>query len=246
MPFTIRPFLRSTVQTLATIAILCEVHTPVHAELCMPPVVQKDSPYQYILTLVDAMSYAKSALAHIPKNMDSQSSDYDLLLGLKLGKADFECAASQASPYASSSTETIQASARGAALVFARLADLQDESVAQYTAVLNSKDGRGIEQGTVLEKQAELGAVYDETWKLLVPAAVLATYSVVEADPTTGRMSRLALTAKQRDDILQTLRQTFGEEITKGMKAGQISLVAAAAVLYQVIGDQSRKVRASK
>ncbi len=30
----------------------------------------------------------------------------------------------------------------------------------------------------------------------------------------------LALTAKQRDEILQNLRSTFGEEVTKGMKAG--------------------------
>jgi len=246
MPFTLRPYRRFTVQSLVTIAILCVVHTPVHAELCMPPVVQKDSPYQYILTLVDAMSYAKSALAHMPKNMNSQSSEYDLLLGLKLGKADFECAALQVSPYAASSPETIQISARGAALVFARLADLREKSVSQYTAILNSTDGRGIEQGTVLEKQAELGAAYDETWKLLAPAAAAATYSVVEEDPTTGRMSGLALTAKQRDDILQTLRSTFGEEITRGIKAGQISLVAAAAVLYEVIGNQSRKTRDSK
>ena len=54
-------------------------------------------------------------------------------------------------------------------------------------------------------------------------------------------MSGLALTAKQRDDILQTLRSTFGEEITRGIKAGQISLVAAAEDLYEVIGNQSRK-----
>src|SRR2546425_3959691 len=113
MPFTLRPYRRFTVQSLVTIAILCVVHTPVHAELGMPPVVQKDSPYQYILTLVDAMSYAKSALAHMPKNMNSQSSEYDLLLGLKLGKADFEYAASQVSPYAASSTETIQSACGG-------------------------------------------------------------------------------------------------------------------------------------
>jgi hypothetical protein len=246
MAFSIRPFRRFPVQSLVTIATLYLLHTPAHAGLCMPPVVQKESPYQYILSLTDALSYAKSALDRIPKNLNSLSSDYDLLLGLKLGKADFECAGSQVSPYAASSTETIQTSARGAASVFARLGDLQEQSVAQYTALLNSMGERRVEPGTVLEGQAELGASYDEAWKLLIPAAVAATYSVVEKDPTTGRMSRLALTAKQRDDILQQLRSTFGEEIRKGMKAGQISLVAAAAVLYEVIGNQPRKTRDSK
>jgi hypothetical protein len=192
------------------------------------------------------MGYAKSALDRVPKSTKSQSSDYDVLLGLKLGKADFECAGSQVSPYASSSTEAIQLSAQAAALVFTSLVALREKSVAQYTAILNSTDGRGIERGTALEKQADLGAAYDETWKLLIPAALAATHSVVEEDITTGRMSRLALTATQRDEILQNLRFTFGEEITKGMKAGQISLVAAAAVLYHVIGNQNRKTRDSK
>jgi hypothetical protein len=174
------------------------------------------------------------------------SSHYDLLLGLKLGKADFECAESQVSPYAASSVETIQISARGAALVFARLAELHQKSVAQHTALLNSIGKGRMEPGTVLESQAELGASYDEAWKSLIPAATAATFSVVEEDPTTGRMSGLALTAKQRDKILRNLRSTFGDEITKGMKAGQTSLVASAAVLYEVIGNQPRKTRDAK
>jgi hypothetical protein len=246
MPFTLRPFRRFPVQSLVTIAILFLVHTPVHAGLCMSPAVQKDSPYQYILSLTDALSYAKSALDRIPKDLNSLSSHYDLLLGLKLGKVDYECAGSQVSPYAASSTEAIQISAQGAALVFARLGDLQEQSVAQHTALLNSIGAQRVEPGTILEREAELGASYDAVWKLLIPAATAATYSVVEEDPTTGRMSGLALTAKQRDEILQRLRSTFGEEITKGMQEGQISLVAAAAVLYEVIGNQPRKTRDSK
>lgn len=246
MLFSIRPVRRFTIPSLVTMAIFCVVHTPAHAGLCIPPVVEKDSPYQYILTLADAMSYAKTALDRVQKDLNPQSTDYDLLLALKMGKIDFQCAASQVSPYASSSTETIQVSAQGAALVFTSLVDLRQKSVAQYTAILNSPDGQGIERGTALEKQAELGAAYDETWKLLIPSALAATYSVVEKDPTTGRMSGLALTAKQRDEILQTLRSTFGEDVTRGMKAGQSSLVAAAAILYEVIGNRSRKVRASK
>ena len=246
MPFSIRHFRRFPVQSFVTIAILCVLHTPVHAGLCMPPDVQKDSPYQYILSFTDALSYAKSALDRIPKDLNLLSSPYDLLLGLKLGKADFECAESQVSPYAASSDETIQTSARGASLVYALLAGLHEKSVAQHTAFLNSIDKGSVEPGTVLENQAELGASYDQAWKLLIPAATAATFSVVEEDPTTGRMSGLALTAKQRDNILRNLRSTFGDEITKGMKAGQSSLVASAAVLYEVIGNQPRKTRDGK
>ena len=45
MPFSIRASFRLPVQSLVTIAILYLMHTPVHAGLCMRPVVQKDSPY---------------------------------------------------------------------------------------------------------------------------------------------------------------------------------------------------------
>lgn len=142
-----------------------------------------------------------------------------------------------------SSSEIISKSAELAVLVFSELAALQDESVTQYKALLNSIGEGKVAPGTVIEKQAELGATYDETWKLLPMAATAGTYAVVEKDSTTGRMSGLALTAKQRDEILKQLRLTFGDEVTKGITTGQISLVASAAILYDVIGNQPRKVR---
>ena len=80
----------------------------------------------------------------------------------------------------------------------------------------------------------------------MIPAVIAGTYAVVEVEPTTSRMSRLALTRAQRDDILQKLVSTFGNDVTKGMKAGQRPLTAAASALYQVIGDPQRKLRESK
>jgi len=246
MPFSIHLHRRCSAPRLTIIAVLFFIYTPVHAGLCMPPVVEKESLYQYLLTLTNAMGYTKSALDRIPKTMKSQSSYDDFLVGLELGKADFECAASQVSPYLSSSTEPIRISAQRATSVFASLVALQEKSIVQYAAILNSTDGRGLERRTALEKQAQLGAAHDETWKHLISAAQKATSSAVEADTTTRGMSGLALTANQRDEILQNLWFTFGEEITKGRKAGQLPLVAAAADMYHVIGNQSKKTRASK
>ncbi len=230
-------------------AALFLAHTPVQAGLCTPPVVEKESPYAYMVSLAEALSYGKSGLDRLGlkdqnrKDPDSTSAIFNRLLGLKLGKADYECAASHVQPYAASSHKAIQTSAQGVALVFARLAELNDKSVAEDKAMLNSiGEGKG-ELGTFLERQAELGASYDETWKFLIPSAIMGTYAVVEKDPTTGLMSGLAMTASQRDEILGKLRSTFGAEITKGMKAGQISLIAAAAILYDVIGIQQRRPR---
>ncbi len=225
------------------------IHTPAYGGLCKPPVVKKESPFAYMVSLTDALSYGKEALGRLDpkdqqlKDPDPLTAHYDHLLGLKLGKADFECAASQVQPYEASSNDAIQSSAQGVALVFATLAVLNDKSVAEHKALLNSLAKGKAEPGTFLEREAQLGASYDETWKLLIPAVITGTYAVVEEDPATGRMSGLALTASQRDEILRKLRGTFGAEITKGMQAGQISLVGAAAILYQVIGLQQQRPR---
>lgn len=218
---------------------------------CMPPTVQKDSAYHYLASLAEAMSYAKSGQdrsnpANSGVKAEGSVDAYAFMLGLKLGKVDFECAGSQVSPYVTSSNRAIETSAKSAAMVFSRLGNLHEQSVAEEKAFLDSIGSQKVKPGTFLERQAVLGASYDEVWKMLVMAAIAGTYAVVEVEPKTGLMSGLALTRAQRDEILKKLRSTFGDQVTKGMKAGQTSLVAAASVLYQVVGDPERKLRESK
>jgi len=221
------------------------LHSPARAALCTPPVVERESAYHYMVSLTDALTYAKSALNRTaPTNLGQRPGHFELLLGLKLGKTDFECAQSQMSPYVTSSNEAIKTSAEGAATVFARLVELHNRSVAEYTAFLDSVGDGKVKPGTVLERQADLGASYDEAWKLLITAVIAGTYAVVEVEPTTGRMSRLALTRVQRDVVLEKLVSTFGNDIKKGLRAGQLPLTAAASALYQVVGDPRRKLRA--
>src|SRR5688572_18725209 len=122
-----------------SLSILVTVFSPLMASVqaapCTPPVVEKDSPYKYIVSLTDALSYAKSGLERIPASSSQpRPTDFDFLLGLKLGRADYKCAESQVSPYAVSSNEVIKTSAEGAAIVFSNLADLSDKSVAEYAA----------------------------------------------------------------------------------------------------------------
>ena len=221
--------------------------SPAQAGVCPPPTVQKESPYHYLVSLADALSYAKSGLDRTaPAALGSKASDFDLLLGLKLGKADFECARSQVFPFATSSHDAIKTSAGGAASVFSLLVDLQDKAVAEYKALLDSIGEGKLKPGTVLERQAELGASYDEAWKRLMLAVIASTYGVVEVEPTTERMLRLGLTRAQRDEILLKVHSAFGDDVKQGMRAGQLPLTAAASALYQVLGDAQRKLRDSK
>lgn len=241
MPFTYRPF---PAQTVMAIAALLMLHTPSHAGICYPLVVEKESPYRYVLTLIDSMSYAKTAIERYEQKRSTNTDENLLMLfyGFKLAKADFECAESQVSPYSSSTNEAIQTSAEAAALSFSRLAALQEEAARDLKSALDAGP-KGFKYGTALERQAEHAASLDEAWKLLPTAAIAATFSVIEKDSETQLMSRLALTASQRDEILHKLQSMFGEEVSKGIKTGQSSLAAAGAVLYEVIGNQPRKTR---
>ena len=249
MPFTIRPYRRFHVQslTLITIAALLMLHTPSHAGFCLPPVVEKESPYHYLLALTDSLAYAKTATERYSEERTESTQEHllNLFLSFKLAKADFDCAASQVSPYGTSTDRVIKASAEAAALSFFQLAELTEQAALDWKSTLDSGP-KEFKQGTFLERQAEHAASIDDAWKQLLQASIMANYSVVEKDPSTGLMSRLALTAKQRDKILQMLRSTFGEEVTKGMKAGEIPLVVAASALYEVIGNQPRKTRDNK
>ena len=140
----------------------------------------------------------------------------------------------------------LRADRRWDADVFARVIGLHDRSISQYAALLDSAAAGPVKPGTALQQLSELGAAYDEQWKRLITAVIASTYSVVDVEPSTGLMSRLALTAAERDAVLKKLVSTFGPEVMKGLQPGQALLTSAASALYQVVGDPKRKVRESK
>ena len=108
------------------VTALLLIHRPSEAAFCTPPTFEKESPYRYIVSVADALSYAKSGLERIgPSGQQSSLTDFDLLLGLKLAKTDFKCAQSQVSSYAMSSNEAVKTSAKGSATVFSLLEALQ-------------------------------------------------------------------------------------------------------------------------
>jgi len=229
---------------LLALSALALSAVPAESTICMPPTVVKDSPYQYIKSLTDALSYAKEALDRTTSLQPRQGGEVDLFVALKLAKTDYDCARSQVAPYTASTNQAIKTSADGTAFTFEQLAQLSDRTVAEYREVLNARsEGKQLKQGTLAERQAELAVAYDETWKMLIPSVTAGTYAVVEQNPKTGLMSGLALTRPQRDEILRKLRTTFGDNVTRGPQAGQSSLTAAAGILYEVIGNQKRQLR---
>ena len=234
---------------LVTVIVACALWTPdTGAGLCLTPVANPDSPYHYLLALVDALGMAKSAderLADIAPNPSNPlAGTTQTMLTLKLSNADLECALKFVTPYKVSGKEPIKTSAEGAETVFTALISLQTQHIALLKKLWD--DPKPEEHtGSYLEAYTDLGAKADGFWQSLPLEAVAATYAIIEADPTTGKMSRFVLTAAQRDEILRQLVKTFGTSIQKGPQAGQKYTEVSAATLYQFLNDKRWKSRAS-
>jgi hypothetical protein len=242
-------FLEPIIRTLVSVGLLFLTSNNLDAGVCLPPETKINSPYHYMVALADALGLAKSA-----RDRSSQPSDVspdpiskaaEAMLAMKLAQRDYECAASHVAPYKTSMNEAIKTSAQGTTSVFTDLVELDKQSVELYKKLL---DTRAVAKDlpSYVEQAAELGAKADDIWKLLPLAVIAATYAVVEADPSTGKMSRLSLTTRQRNDILKKLKDTFGPSIEKGMQVGQLGLEASAGVLFQFLNDRQRKSPDSK
>lgn len=224
----------------ALVGILLLSPVPVRAGLCMPVVAEKNSAYDYIVNLADALSYTKQGQDRVPTPPDPKQTPFDLLVGLKQGKADLECARSRVAPFLTSSDEKITQGAGAVGDSLKTLIDLRDLNVMLLTKLLNND---AMKPGTATEILADIAVEQDKAWHQLILAVVASTYAVVEVEPTTGKMSRLALTRKQRDEIIGKLVSAFGPGVKVGLKAGQNLLMSAAAALYQVVGDPNRTLR---
>jgi hypothetical protein len=211
--------------------------------LCTPTEAKRDSAYDYLLALTETLGWAKSArerLSAAGEGNDVLAQATDFMLALKLAKSDYECAARQVEAYRTSQNKAIKGSAEATALVFAMLVMHTERVTAHFRDLLDGKyDEQGL--GSRAEQQAELEAQGDDVWKTLPMSAVMATYSIVQADAKTGKLGRLTLTSSQRSEVLKRLRSTFGPSITSGMKPGQLALEATAGALYGFLSDEQWK-----
>jgi hypothetical protein len=99
----------------------------------------------------------------------------------------------------------------------ALLGDLDEISIAEHKGLIDAVTEGKLKPGSVLERPVELAALYDETWKLLIPGVAGDHAAVVEVEPTTGRASRLSL--KGRDpskDTVDVRRRWLGRRGTAG------------------------------
>lgn len=198
------------------------------------------SAYSYLTHFTEALSSAKEGADKIKDDSDP----IQLLGALRATKAAYECAAYLVTPFLKSGNEAISTSALAASEAFNAAAQRYDDMRKHFAQSIDAASAGTLKPGSTADRSAALMQAIDEAGQLLLTAAIAATYSAVEADPTTKRMSGLAMTAPQRDKLRAELVSAFGPAVTKGASAGQTRLFGAAALLYQVISDPQRKPRA--
>lgn len=198
------------------------------------------SVHSYLLAFTDALASVNS----IPEDDGKPASDnVEAMVRFQQARAEFKCAESAVAPFQKSPIEAVSVSARAATVAFSELANVQAARVKLLATSLNEVADGTFKPGTAAETAAQLTVRSGEAGQMMLTATVAATLAAVELEPATGLMSRLAMTGKQRDEILTKLRSTFGGVVTKGLQAGQSRLVGAAATLYGVLSDSRRSTR---
>lgn len=195
------------------------------------------SVFDYLLAFSEALSDAKSAES---RNPDNVTDDVKIMVGLRQARSDYKCAESRVSAFQKSKIEAIATSALGATFSFSSIADVQERRSKHLANSLNEVSAGTFKPGTAAEISAEITTKGDEAGQMLIQAAIAAGLASVAKDPATGLMSRLAMNASERDQVLAKLRSTFGSEVTKGVQAGQSRLLGCAALIYGVVGDPKR------
>lgn len=197
------------------------------------------SPYSYLLNLTKALSSANEGADQIKDD----ANPIQLLAAFRATKAGYDCAAFLVAPFLESGNEAISTSAMAASEAFTAAAQNYDEMRKHFAQAIDAVSAGTFKPGTAADRSAAIMQAIDQAGQLLLTAAIAATYSAVEADPSTRKMSGLAMTAPQRDKLKGELVSAFGPDVVKGASAGQSRLFGAAALIHQVISDPQRKPR---
>ena len=204
---------------------------------CFPSAdVQIESPYRYLQAFIESLSDARDANAEI-----DDKSTIQLMVGMRRRIASYKCAESRVTKYQSSANEAIKTSALAATIAYSTMGDLEEQSLKLLAKSIDQVSDGTFKPGTSAETSSAIAAKKEEIGSVLIQAAVAATYVAVAADPATKRMSRLSVTAAQRDELLGRLRELFGASIAKGIQAGQSRLQGAGGALYQILSDPQRR-----
>lgn len=209
-----------------------------------------DSPaYRYVVAYINSISAADSGLKRLSNlfTVMRPADDYSTALvgfsvglrELELAARDFECAAStiqpeeKFSPGGSSKdilgqTDLARIVARGTRLEYLKLAK-EARAISNHFV---SKMKGSINDIEFAERMAKSSANLHDGPRTLFTMTPDAPWVLVDPKPDeSNRMSRLRITTKERDDLIDMLDTAFGERIASQTKQDRPAFEASAALL---------------
>ena len=204
---------------------------------------RREDPYEYTVRLIESFNWAMSAESRKNPNkwdMGTLEGVAQVMVEIKLADVDYSYAVAMIEDFTLSKNETIQLSARGAHTAYTSLIEVDNSFIAELVKLYGpdlKASPRSFDPGALMDRMTDLQARRNQAWKLLpLVAAAGASHALVKTpERPEERLSRLTVTNVQRRDLLQRLEGTFGNAVKGGMKAGQDSLTAAGAALYEFL-----------
>jgi hypothetical protein len=230
--------------------------TSAYAVCSVPPKsAGRDPAYLYVAGQIDGLIKADNALGRMSRvskfgNRPNQTETREALTTLELAASEFECAAAAAKkekfqPPVTNETGRLQAAAADRTAELASLTYWQLAGDARAIAALYQRNMKGSIGKADLEREM------DKAWaklqeRLADIVTVMTSLSSFLIDPVpdaSGRASRLQITQKERDDLINSLDKSFGARARRNTENDLSPIDAGVAVIREWLATSGHKTR---
>jgi hypothetical protein len=132
-----------------------------------------------------------------------------------------------------SKNDLVKESAFRLSQLYVAIVTNNDQAIDLLEDVLNNPQDAVSNQGTWLRKFSENAARNEQLWRLMLDVTVLSTYALMDEHRVEGgKLPYLRITKNERERLLLSLRNTFGEKVTEGIKGGQFPLEGSGGLVW--------------
>jgi hypothetical protein len=215
--------------------------------ICMPTLRHPgdDPAYNYAVSFIEALTHGKEATKRLNAEPQAESgleAATRTLAALERVAKDFECAATLMAAeesYAVNDSSAISVEVQELARKSAGLSKLAYLSLADgtrsYAKLMDQVLIGHVRMNEVPGKAAKIMSQMDEDWRTIFSLSAAVAHVLVDPEPdAAGRLSRLRLTAAQRQDLIKRLDTAFGPAARKA-PANQIAVDGTAALLREFL-----------
>jgi hypothetical protein len=232
------------------------------AEWCEVPPSNPTDAYAFVISFIAANARIQQACELALQNGQPVSSKLgENILQLKRAKQELACAREILAPYAASPQVLIKATSIGTVRAIDALADSSDREIALNKTLLDAIDAEergkptGLSHSEMADVQSDIAVKEDSAWDLLDKATTGVIYclttdqaayqAVLKGEKSNKKPDwRLLITAVQRHQLLAAFEQSFGADVTKGLKVDakqMTSVQKGARALYQMLSSPKWK-----